>query len=206
MQRRLQCSSYIWTCAVGAADSASFAQAALTKAWAAQTEAEWLQLRQDVQAHVAALPQSERIEFLTTLAKGITSQAKSPERERRAQEAVLLMGASGTTREEKAQAFSRLFATREPEMEALAERLLADIEIVRTPNGEKRRDLSVYRPALEEGAGVTQSRLINYLFQRLPLDAASWFAENIELPETERAMLLTEIRQAEQINRRASAP
>ena len=197
---------YMKPLSVGAAEGASSAQAALTKAKAAQTDADWLQLRQEVQTQVASLPQPERIEFLSTLAKGIASQAQSPERERTAEAARFLMGASGTTREEKAQAFSRLFATREPEIEATAERLLIDIEIVQTPNGERRRDLSVYRPALEEGSDVTQGRLITYLFQRSPLDAASWLVENIELPEAERAMVRAELGPARQISGNASAP
>ncbi len=197
---------YMAPLSVGAAEGASFAQAALTRAKAAQTDAAWLQLQKDVQAQVASLPPPERIEFLSALAMGIASQVQSADRERTAEAARFLIGASATTREEKAQAFSRLFASREPEIEATAERLLIDIEVVQTPNAEGRRDFSVYRRALEEGAGVTQSRLIIYLFQRSPLDAASWFVENIELPETERAMLRAELGQARQIQGNEIAP
>jgi hypothetical protein len=197
---------YVKPLSVSAAEGVSSAQAALAKAKAALTDDDWLHLSQEVQTQVMSLPQPERIEFLCTLAKGIASQAQSPERERTAEAAIFVMGASGTTREEKAQAFSRLFTTCVPENEATAERLLTDIEVMQMPNGEKYRDFSVYRLALEEGTGATQGRLIKYLLLRSPLDAGSWLVENIELPETERTMLRTELNQARQIEGSASAP
>lgn len=188
------------------AEGAALAQEASIKAKATQAESEWLQLKEEVQTRVEALPRSERVEFLREIAMGIASQAQSPDRERTAEAARFLIGASGTTPHEKAQAFSRLFATREPTAETTAERLLADLDVVRMPNGERRRDMSVYRAALEEGPGVTQSRLISYLFTRLPVESASWFIDNSELTEAERTRLGNELRQARQIVGSAGAP
>ena len=191
---------------VAGSDGASLAQASLAKAKVAKTDAESWQLRKDIQEQVSSLSKVERLNFVAEIAKAVAAEDRPDERERTAFAAVALIRASETTPAEKAQAISRLFAIPELAAQKTAEGLLADIDVVKMPNGERRRDLSVYRSVLEEGAGVTQSRLINYLFQRLPIEAASWFVENLELPETERAMLRAELGQATQIQGNASAP
>jgi len=183
----------------------SLVKTSVMRAQAIQTESEWLQLKQDVHAGVESLSPPERIEFLHELAMGI-AQAQAPDRDRIAEVCRLLIGASDTTRQEQAQAFTRLFATREAETEFVATRLLADLDLVQMPNGDRRRDLSVYRLALEEGEGTTQRRLVSYLFQRLPIESASWFMENSELTATERTRLADELRQARQIVGSAEAP
>ena len=171
----------------------------LEEAKAAESETKSAELRASIFEKMATLSLSQRLDYVTELTRIIAKEVRPSEQELTAHAAFGLMQASGTNSAEKAQAISRLLVSPEVEIRTTAESLLNNLDVVQKSNGERFRDFSVYRLALEEAAGENQSQLILFLFGRLPIEAATWFAENCQLPESERLMLIDEISQARRI-------
>lgn len=98
----------------------------------------------------------------------------------------MLIGWSDAPQEDCIRAFTQLFELGNPEVDFIAERLLS--KAAPAPG-----QVSVFRPALEHANGVSKSRLIDYIFTRQPVEATEWFANNVELSETERRQVITEL-------------
>ncbi len=189
-----------------ALDGASLAQTVLLDAKVSQTDIQSNRLKDEVEQKVSILSAAERLAFVTELARAIALEERQSERKRTVYAAMALMQLSETSPAERAQAISRLFESPDPKMQKTAEGLLANLGELKLSNGAQGRDLSVYREALAERSGISQSRLVECLFRKSPVETASWFAENIELPKNERTRLLAELGTAAQVEGSASAP
>lgn len=187
-------------------DGAFLARTALLDSKVVQDDIQSNELKNKVRQKISALSTAERLAFVAELARTIALEEQQAEREHTVYAAMALMQMSETSPAERAQAISRLFESSDQKMQKTADGLLAGLSDLKSPNGTQGRDISVYRAALAERSGISQSRLIECLFMKYPVETASWFVENIDLPENDRTTLRAEVVTAGQIESNTNHP
>jgi hypothetical protein len=186
-------------------DIATLATTALKEIQSIQSEIESRQIEESIKSSVAALTQDQRMDFVEEVARAAAS-VDSVDKTRALFSAFALIKMTEMTTQDKAVSLSRLFEDSDPSLNKIAEGFLKGCCLDIRPSDDSLSRLSVLRAILEERSHAANEKLISFLFQLMPIEAASWLAENIEMTDDERAILTNEIELAHRILRSAEAP
>ena len=188
-----------------AEDITTVAQTALREVQSIQSETESRQVEEYIKTKVTSFTRGQRMEFIEEVARSAAS-VNSGDKERALFSALSLIKMSETTTLEKARALSRLFESSDPNLNKIAEGFLKGYCLDTGTSEDLLSRLSVFRPVFEERSDEANQKLIHFLFKWVPIEAATWLAENIEMTDDERAMLTKEINLADQILKSTGAP